>query len=234
MIIDENVGLDYSKVEITKLKNGIGIIATKDIAEGETVYEECTEVFQLLTIADALNPVCDACFLVKKIIQDPQTRKAFDEFGLDSSHVHENKPTKDDKRFLKNLSKKSKVSYDKILGLFRIVCAYNVKVILISPVNQKIRIQLSKLFNRTNHSCNPNTTVLNIFTKEREYDSQLLAVKAIRPIKKGEEVTFSYIDPIITSNFDLNSRRTEIKSLFGFTCNCEKCLEESQHSLLHC
>jgi hypothetical protein len=226
----KNIEFDDSKVEITNLDNGIGIIAKKYIAEGETVYEERSEVFHELTNADFSDPACDACFLVRKIIQDPLAGRFYDEFCFDSACVHANKPTRDDKRFLRKLSKKSKVSYDKILGLFKAVCAYNVKVFLASPLNKKIRIQLSKLANRTNHSCKPNTSVLNTFLTESDFNTRVLIVQAIRPIQEGEEVTFSYIDSRIASTLDVNSRRAEIKSLFGFTCNCEKCLEESRQS----
>jgi hypothetical protein len=226
----KNIEFDDSKVEVTNLDNGIGIIAKKYIAEGETVYEERCEVFHELTNADFSDPACDACFLVRKIIQDPQAGRLYDEFCFDSTCVHASKPTRDDKRFLRKLSKKSKVSYDKTLGLFKAVCAYNVRVFLESPLNKKIRIQLSKLVNRTNHSCNPNTSVLNMFLTESDFNTRVLIVQAIRPIQKGEEVTFSYINLRIASTLDFNSRRAEIKSLFGFSCNCEKCLEESRQS----
>ncbi|MGK0270399.1 MAG: hypothetical protein ACI88H_001045 [Cocleimonas sp.] len=228
-----NTEIDISKVEISLLINGTGLLAKKNIEKGEVVFVERSEVFHELTSADFSNPACDACFLVRKIIQDPQTAKFYNEFDLDSSCVHANKPSKDDKKFLKKLSKKSKVPYEKVLDIWKIVCAYHVKGVLATPINQKIRVQLSRLFNRTNHSCNPNTTVIHIFSLESDFYSRLLTVKATRQIQKGEEITFSYIDPQLASTLDFNSRREELKSSYGFICNCEKCLEESKTPLHH-
>lgn len=225
-----NAEVDTSKVEIAQLSIGKGILAKKDIAEGEVVFTEHSDVFHQLTAADFRNPACDACFLVRKIIQDPQTRKSYDEFGLDSSCVHVNKPSRDDKKFLKKLSKKSKVSYEKVLDTWQIACAYHVKAILKTPMNQKIRVQLSRLINRTNHSCNPNTTVIHVFSLESDFYSRLLTVKATRQIQKGEEITFSYIDPVLASTLDFESRQEKIKSTYGFICGCERCVEESGNS----
>jgi hypothetical protein len=227
------VEIDTSKVEVAQTTNGKGLLAKKNIEEGEVVFVERSEVFHELTSADFSNPACDSCFLVRKIIQDPQTAKFYDEFDLDSSCVSVNKPSRDDKKFLKKLSKKSKTPYEKVLDIWKIVCAYHVKGVLATPINQKFRVQLSRLFNRTNHSCNPNTTVIHIFSLESDFYSRLLTVKATRKIQKGEEITFNYIDPLLAAILDLNSRREELKSNYGFICNCEKCLEESQQSLLH-
>ena len=227
------VEIDTSKVEIAQFTNGKGLLAKKNIEEGEVVFVERSEVFHELTAADFSNPACDSCFLVRKIIQDPQTAKFYDEFDLDSSCVSVNKPSRDDKKFLKKLSKKSKAPYEKVLDIWKIVCAYHVKGVLATSINQKFRVQLSRLFNRTNHSCNPNTTVIHIFSSESDFDSRLLTVKATRQIQKGEEITFSYIDPGLASTLDFNSRQEELKSNYGFICNCEKCLKESQNPLLH-
>lgn len=219
--------VDISKVEMAQLTNGIGLLAKKDMEEGEVVFVERSEVFHELTPADFSNPACDACFLVRKIIQDPQTERFYDEFDLDSSCIHANKPSKDDKKFLKRLAKKSKVSYEKVLDIWKVVCAYHVRGVLSTTMNQKIRIQLSKFFNRTNHSCNPNTTIVHIFSSESDFYNRLLTVKASREIKSGEEITFSYIDPRLASTLNFESRREEIKSTYGFICRCEKCIEES-------
>lgn len=223
-----NPEVDTGKVEIVQLNNGMGLLANKDIEEGEVVYAEQSDVFHELTEIDFANPACDACFLVRKITQDPQTAKFYEEFDLDSSDVHSSIPSREDKKFLKKLSKKARVPYEKVLNIWKIVCAYHVKAILTTPFNNKVRVQLSRLFNRTNHSCNPNSAVTHIFSVKTDFYSRLLTVTAIRPIKEGEEITFSYLDPLLASTLDLNLRREELMSCYGFTCNCEKCIEESQ------
>lgn len=224
------VKVDVSKVEITQYGNNYGLFALQNIKKGEAVYVERAEIFHVLTEEDMSNPACDACFLVRKIFQDSQTEKLYYELGLESSNVGESKPSRDDRIFLKRLAKKSKVSYERVLEIWLVVCAYHVKAVQDTYISQRIRLQLSKNFNRTNHSCNPNSDVIHKFSSKSDFDSRLLIVKASRPIKNGEEVTFSYLDPSVASILNVESRRELIKSTYGFTCMCDKCIEESDYT----
>ena len=224
---NKNFECEDEKVEIVSLKNGKGVVASHYIAEGEVFLTERSELFHELTADDYNDPACDACFLVREILREPAYRLLYGKFGFDSFSVHAKKPTKDDKKFLKKLAKNSEFSYDRILHMFKNVCAYNVRAFYKSPSSQRVRIQLSKIVNKVNHSCNPNTSVLNTFSTESDFNSNLISLKAIRPIQIGEEITFSYVAPELISTLDVSPRRAEIKSLFGFICYCEKCLEES-------
>ncbi|CAG8890936.1 unnamed protein product [Penicillium egyptiacum] len=62
-----------------------------------------------------------------------------------------------------------------------------------------------------NHSCEYNSTV--------GFDGEELYVKAMRPIKKGEQIFISYIDT--TTPYDI--RRNELKERYFFDCQCTKC-----------
>ncbi|XP_018578350.1 uncharacterized protein LOC108916553 isoform X2 [Anoplophora glabripennis] len=63
------------------------------------------------------------------------------------------------------------------------------------------------------HACSPNAVVLVY------YDS--VAVKSIKPIRPGEEITICYkeVDALLT----LSERRTITEEIFNFTCKCYFC-----------
>jgi tetratricopeptide (TPR) repeat protein len=64
-----------------------------------------------------------------------------------------------------------------------------------------------------NHSCIPNT--------QREFVGDLLVVRAIGLIRKGEEITHEYFD---TSDYD--ARQSELEKTWGFKCSCALCIAE--------
>ncbi|XP_059661050.1 histone-lysine N-methyltransferase ATXR2 [Cornus florida] len=68
-----------------------------------------------------------------------------------------------------------------------------------------------------NHSCHPNAKA---FKREEDRDGQATII-ALRPIRKGEEVTISYIDEDLPFE-----ERQALLADYGFSCKCPKCLEE--------
>ena len=55
-----------------------------------------------------------------------------------------------------------------------------------------------------------------------------MVVRAVRPIKAGEEITVSYIDPLPKKNFDTtSSRRTRLQRQYRFSCKCTACEKAS-------
>lgn len=62
-----------------------------------------------------------------------------------------------------------------------------------------------------NHSCMPNTAIM--------FDGRHMTLRALDPIKEGEQVSISYID--VTQTRD--ERRRELKDRYFFTCCCNKC-----------
>ncbi|BBN16381.1 protein MpATXR10 [Marchantia polymorpha subsp. ruderalis] len=69
-----------------------------------------------------------------------------------------------------------------------------------------------------NHSCRPNAKA---FKREEDRDGAAVLL-AIRPIRKGEEITISYID----ENHDLEERQALLAD-YGFVCSCSRCIEDS-------
>ncbi|PWA56149.1 histone-lysine N-methyltransferase ATXR2 [Artemisia annua] len=69
-----------------------------------------------------------------------------------------------------------------------------------------------------NHSCCPSAKA---FKREEDRDGQA-AILACRSIKKGEEVTISYID----EDLELEERRALLAD-YGFNCKCSRCIEEA-------
>eukprot|EP01097_Dermamoeba_algensis_P008772 TRINITY_DN5967_c0_g1_i1.p1 TRINITY_DN5967_c0_g1~~TRINITY_DN5967_c0_g1_i1.p1 ORF type:complete len:328 (+),score=62.61 TRINITY_DN5967_c0_g1_i1:673-1656(+) len=74
---------------------------------------------------------------------------------------------------------------------------------------------LFPVIDSVNHSCQPNVAVVSCFPDFR------LQLVAIRPIMKGDEICFSYIDE------DQNGiwRRQRLKEMYLFDCQCPKCLK---------
>ena len=63
-----------------------------------------------------------------------------------------------------------------------------------------------------NHSCWPNAAWTTL--------GAVMAVRATRPIRAGEEVTISYV---FLSDVDVAGRRDSLRSSHGFDCACERC-----------
>jgi SET domain-containing protein len=68
-----------------------------------------------------------------------------------------------------------------------------------------------------NHSCAPNAT-----PRYRSWKgAAAVRVQATRDVLAGEEITMSYVDE--TAGVDA---RADALASYGFTCECEKCVEE--------
>ncbi|KAJ7759648.1 hypothetical protein B0H16DRAFT_1313336 [Mycena metata] len=66
---------------------------------------------------------------------------------------------------------------------------------------------------RCNHSCGPNA--------KWQWDPVTFALSlvALRPIRAGQEITVAYIAP----TYSRAERRTQLKSMYNFSCRCEFC-----------
>ena len=90
-------------------------------------------------------------------------------------------------------------------------------------------LQTSKI----NHSCLPNAT-RNVhckyldcsLKKERSPRECIGKIYAIRDIKKGEQITISYLSPDELL-LPTNQRNDAIKKKFGFHCQCIRCIDNS-------
>lgn len=86
-----------------------------------------------------------------------------------------------------------------------------------------------------NHSCNPNVV--------RNSNGKTCIVRAIRPIKKGEEILDNYGPHFLSNNFD--ERQKDLHTQYFFECNCKACSEKwptvdklqlqvTQYKCIHC
>jgi SET and MYND domain-containing protein len=81
-----------------------------------------------------------------------------------------------------------------------------------SPLDDmKLGIAFDPIICSANHSCEPNTVV--VFNQPR------ILLRAIRPIKKGDEIFMKYVD--VTNPFSV--RQAELKESYFFSCKCAKC-----------
>ncbi|KAL5573268.1 hypothetical protein UlMin_022865 [Ulmus minor] len=67
-----------------------------------------------------------------------------------------------------------------------------------------------------NHSCSPNAKA---FKREEDRDGQAI-ILALKPIRRGDEVTISYVDEELPFE-----ERQALLADYGFKCRCPKCLE---------
>ena len=80
---------------------------------------------------------------------------------------------------------------------------------------------LYTLHSHLNHSCRPNASVRHL--DQRTALSRITIVTK-RPIKKGEELLISYVNPELR----YETRQSELQG-WGFgSCRCERCLEEEK------
>mmetsp|Transcript_16865 Transcript_16865/g.26894 ORF Transcript_16865/g.26894 Transcript_16865/m.26894 type:complete len:384 (+) Transcript_16865:2657-3808(+) len=64
-----------------------------------------------------------------------------------------------------------------------------------------------------NHSCAPNAVAM--------FDGKVVRVKAIRPVKRNQEISVSYVDLCATRT----ERQTDLKNRYGFDCRCKRCAD---------
>jgi SET domain-containing protein len=96
-------------------------------------------------------------------------------------------------------------------------CGINLHAIILSMF-QKDNISCGGLYwvgSLINHNCSSNAKV----RFEDGYNK--LIIKAEKFIKKGEEITISYVG----GNY--SERQNRLKMQYGFNCNCKTCLSKT-------
>ncbi|KAL2815376.1 SET and MYND domain protein [Aspergillus granulosus] len=90
---------------------------------------------------------------------------------------------------------------------------------LTTAVYDRIGVYMHPYAAIMNHDCDYNSVV--------GFDGSEMYVKAIRPIKQGEQIFISYVDT--TNRFPV--RNKELLERYYFTCRCKKCLDDEKHPL---
>ena len=82
--------------------------------------------------------------------------------------------------------------------------------------NNQTYLTLFPTISRLNHSCQPNCN--------HYWSGTVFKVRAMKPVKAGEELTISYMSPLQRADFhSRESRRKILHEEFGFDCNCDLC-----------
>jgi hypothetical protein len=82
---------------------------------------------------------------------------------------------------------------------------------LVTPTFDPLGLAFDPLTSTANHSCSPNAVIM--------FDGPKLTLRALDPIKAGQEVLISYID----SSAPFGVRQAELKDQYFFECSCAKC-----------
>ncbi|PVH84318.1 SET domain-containing protein [Cadophora sp. DSE1049] len=106
----------------------------------------------------------------------------------------------------------TKAGAERMEEAMRWLCVLSTNAFRITlPDNTPVGLCLSPTLARANHSCTPNAFIV--------FDSRNVSLRALRPIKKDEEIFISYIDP----TEDLAQRQSTLKQRYFFTCKCTRC-----------
>ena len=218
-----------SFVEIREQDGKYGVYSLKDFRKGDLVFIEPMTCSYVMKPIDFLGEQSDACAFVKAIYSSPDTLgKEYKSLHLKAIEGVFDTPSNPDRKFLKKLSKRLRKPFESVLDTWRIICTYHVRNYLFLPENNGlvVRLQLSTFFNRINHHCSPNSDGIRDFFTYEDFKKPTAQVRAIRDIKAGDEITFSYISPV-TLFQDVYIRQKEIFSCYEFICTCSKCRSES-------
>jgi len=235
--------------KVTKLAGrGRGIIATRKINIGEVVLEE----LPLMFIDSPNSEVAADVFKTEFAKVDEQTKKIIltlfdpinDELKLelqssiseiekeidiqrqaDPSNETVNQLTKKLESLGADLvqDKEEKSESDEIEAALRIFSGNSLQVCEVGSLYSPTEGALYQNISLINHSCNPNSVwswVKDNFRKK--------VVRAVKTIKKGEEVLANYVD---TEEFNFGTRdyrRAALVDKFGFICKCSECLLDGQ------
>jgi hypothetical protein len=213
--INKNVGVFVSN-------NGQrGLKALKDFNSGDILFTE--EHYLYAGLSEIINDEGLPWTLTRNIIfKFPYTVEDMQTSGNFYPHFKP-KLSSEDKMILSTISLESGKSKDEIQLIYNLVCTYSYRIHLQHIQGSEAligeRIIISRGLSYANHSCDPNSSRIEngLDTFQRKYDGLI----ATQKIKKGEEITWSYIGSSIPK--DLKDRRNQIIKILGFTCECLYC-----------
>ncbi|KAL3794055.1 hypothetical protein HJC23_008943 [Cyclotella cryptica] len=93
------------------------------------------------------------------------------------------------------------------------------KLILIYSCNAFEGGRIYHKISRVNHSCNPNAVVVE------GHSSDVSVLKAACSIKKGEEITISYLSKALYAGYPVRQRKLRAEK--HFICKCKRCTENN-------
>jgi SET and MYND domain-containing protein len=84
-------------------------------------------------------------------------------------------------------------------------------ITLVSATFDQLGMTFDPAIALLNHSCNPNAAIV--------FDQNVACIRSIKDLKKGEQVTISYID----NTYKRATRRSQLREQYYFDCHCEGC-----------
>lgn len=105
-------------------------------------------------------------------------------------------------------------TFETFSRLYTVVCANSIPCSTL-VTDQRFALGLYPVSARINHACDPNC--VRVGTPEGMY------TVALRPLKKGDEITVSYVQSFVPGVVDPQFLRDQLMQRWGFQCRCEKC-----------
>jgi len=240
---------DCPPFKVTKLPGrGKGVLATRKINVGEIIIEEmplmvidspncevAVDVFKkefanlseesrhkVLSLFDPLNDE------LKLEMQNSisEIEKAIDEEQFSSGDQTDEKikeMTSQLESLSADLASYAEEETEKTEAALRIFSGNSIQVCEVSSLYSSTEGGLYYQISMLNHSCNPNCVWSWV-----QGDYRRKVVRAVKTIKKGEEVVANYVD---TEEFNFGSRehrRSVLVDKFGFVCKCTECSLDCQ------
>ncbi|MEY8689671.1 MAG: SET domain-containing protein [Leptothrix sp. (in: b-proteobacteria)] len=213
----EMMGTSASVAVVPWLIEAKQLISNRSLSAGETVIADRPLVYAEI---DPKGLVTTTWRLVEKILASSSLLEevyalqlALTHFDLDSL----------DLRIESSLSRRYKRSRSMIRRIYHLIATNNIASK--DGLDLICGHGLYKWLSRANHSCDPNTKLVNGNRSERE-----LFLVAIRDIAAGESVTWNYSSPVLLT-IDYISRNASLFHSFGFCCSCSRCIEETPAEL---
>lgn len=186
------------KVEVRRIRHGMdGLFATSDIPKGDTIFlEDISLCYEPKPEYEGLD---SALMMSVQILENPDQLNLLNSLKL-SPNLWKRKPDKGAKTILRHTSDHLGVPFKKVMDIYNIVCAYNIRTYFIFDFGYSSRIidrsYISPYMVKVNHSCTPNA-ILHPYNKEEEIDQQVVGLSALTDIKSGDEICFSYLPSFI-------------------------------------
>ena len=187
---------------------GRGLVAARDIEKGEVIFKDKPSI---KLAVNAERQFTDPEFMTSLKQQiDSLPAEARAQFHNLTTHGVGNpyNLSNSDKELLDKFWDNSDMCYDEVASGFFSMLQLNVALV--------------------NHSCSPNATSRNLNTLrqiqlEGKQDHSV-ELRAIKDIRKGEEITIYYSEGVEKYGSNLKKRRTALKKDLLFECKCPVCL----------
>ena len=178
---------------------GIGLVASKNFKMGELIFEE-TALISVKANSSEDRPVATL------------------EMALALKEQMKNLSAEQESKFYKLTLKEDYLNPNRMEIGHRANCLQELMIMFsnckLNPINDQITLHINSAF--MNHSCAPNTTLIN-----SDMETDTVKVRAVKDISKGEEVTHCFITGgISSSQFGM---KKYLQQSFGFDCNCPVC-----------